>query len=118
MVVLSLCCQEGIYIFFDEGSLLPFSYAVSTLVFLCALYLNLPLTGAAHRVWVGSSSGKLSGAVVKGMQTTLRLILDFAIDSALLGKMHNFPDTQLYKLLTSVCSSPWSTLRIARWEAA
>ena len=61
---------------------------------------------AAHR--------RLSGAVVKGMQTTLRLILDFAIDSTLLGKMRNFPDTQLYQLLTCVCTSPWSTLPIAR----
>lgn len=43
---------------------------------------------------LAAAPGRLSGGVVKGMWTTLRLALDLAIYSTILGKMHNFPETQ------------------------
>ena len=73
--VLEWGAKRGCYISSNEGFLLTFSYPVSTLVFLCALYLGLPLRGAPHPVWVGSSSQEAVWCRGQG-QTTLRLILD------------------------------------------
>ena len=63
---------------------------------------------------LAAAPGRLSGGVVKGMQTTLRLILDFAIYSTILGKMPNFPETQYYQLLISMCES---LLHLFQWDS-